>query len=214
MFHLVVTTFDQSESVASDLRSSGYEMIDTIAVQLPEDVIYAYLIRDTTEETIAEEAVLHGCDRLIDIDAGRVGTSKDVPSSPKQVQSSVHTVSMTNNEEGSGFDPNIGRWPNNTVFVHKEGCEIEETKTDDTCCQAECPIQDLNRQSGSCDGAGLYPGKQQENRNSSVYGTGKQQGRLYEDSGGASRFHYQAQSLEEALSYLQGMIHRLEAFLQ
>jgi site-specific DNA-methyltransferase (adenine-specific) len=76
-----------------------------------------------------------------------------------------------------------GRWPANFALSHCDDCT-------DTCVE-DCPVRLLDEQSGERRSAGNYPTTYS---NSSGYsgGIGKVQGPLYSDSGGASRFFYQA----------------------
>jgi site-specific DNA-methyltransferase (adenine-specific) len=76
-----------------------------------------------------------------------------------------------------------GRWPANFALSHCDDCA-------DTCVE-DCPVRLLDEQSGERRSAGNYPTTYS---NSSGYsgGIGKVQGPLYSDSGGASRFFYQA----------------------
>jgi len=83
---------------------------------------------------------------------------------------------------GTQFEPG-GRWPANFALSHCDDCA-------DTCVE-DCPVRLLDEQSGERRSAGNYPTTYS---NSSGYsgGIGKVQGPLYSDSGGASRFFYQA----------------------
>jgi len=69
--------------------------------------------------TVAENVLAHGTG-AINVDGCRIGTTKDVPFSPKKVPASLHTVSMPGNTGTSGWDANIGRWPANLIHDGSE----------------------------------------------------------------------------------------------
>ena len=69
--------------------------------------------------TVAENVLAHGTGGL-NIDGCRVGTSKNVPASPKTAQASAHTVSLPGNQGTSGWDANVGRWPANMIHDGSE----------------------------------------------------------------------------------------------
>jgi site-specific DNA-methyltransferase (adenine-specific) len=69
--------------------------------------------------TVAENVLAHGTGAL-NVDGCRIGTTKDVPFSPKKVPASLHTVSMPGNTGTSGWDANIGRWPANLIHDGSE----------------------------------------------------------------------------------------------
>ena len=72
------------------------------------------LARKPFKGTVAGNMLEHGVGG-INIDGCRIGTSKAVPASAKVVGASLHTVSMPGYEGGTGFDPNVGRWPANVL---------------------------------------------------------------------------------------------------
>lgn len=71
--------------------------------------------RKPLEGTVASNALKWGCGG-INVGASRIGTSLDVPASPKKMVASTHTVSLPGLGGTSGFDPNIGRWPANLIL--------------------------------------------------------------------------------------------------
>lgn len=91
------------------------------------------LARKPLSGTVAANVLRHGTGGL-NIEGCRVGTTKDVPASPKVVGASTHTVSMPGGSmEDSGFDPNVGRWPANVVLSHHPECVelgTKQVKTD------------------------------------------------------------------------------------
>lgn len=72
-----------------------------------------------SEKTVAANVLRWGTG-AINVDGCRVGTTKDVPASPKTVPASTYTVSMPGKDGTSGFNPNIGRWPANVVLSYPE----------------------------------------------------------------------------------------------
>lgn len=65
-----------------------------------------------SESSVAANCLRHGCG-AINVDASRVGTSKDVPASPSQKRAK-NSYGMGSDRDGTdGFNPNIGRWPAN-----------------------------------------------------------------------------------------------------
>lgn len=75
------------------------------------------------EGTYANNALTHGVAGL-NIDAGRIGTSKSVPASPsRNAGSQVFGKYAPKTGEESGYNPNMGRWPANTILTHHPECE-------------------------------------------------------------------------------------------
>ena len=69
----------------------------------------------------------------INVDACRVGTTKDIPASESKTASPVYgNVHFSKGGSAfSGYNPNIGRWPANIVFEHLAGCVRGEPRTDE-----------------------------------------------------------------------------------
>ena len=65
--------------------------------------------------TVARNVAEFGTGAL-NIDGTRIGTTKDVPASPKRADASLHTVSLPGYDGGSGHDANVGRWPANVIL--------------------------------------------------------------------------------------------------
>jgi len=72
------------------------------------------MARKPLDGTVAENAQKWGAG-AINVDACRVGTSKNVPYSPKREAASTHTVSLPGYDGGSGHDHTTGRWPANLI---------------------------------------------------------------------------------------------------
>ena len=123
--------------------------------------------------------------RELRIEENRIGTSKQVPASAPLASNQKYGARPASaaDESTAGYDVNVGRWPANFTLSLCDDCA-------DTCVE-DCPVRLLDEQSGERRSAGNYPTTYS---NSSGYsgGIGKVQGPLYSDSGGASRFFYQA----------------------
>jgi len=121
--------------------------------------------------------------RELRIEENRIGTSKHVPASAPQVANAIYGARPVSalNENTSGYDPNTGRWPANFALSHSDDCT-------DTCAE-DCAVKMLDEQSG------YSVSKQGKPRKSQKPGDGygmTHTGAEYNDSGGASRFFYQA----------------------
>lgn len=143
------------------------------------------MARKPLEGTYAENALTHRTGGL-NIAASRIGDSKNVPHSVSQSGSEyIYGGGLgPDSAAGSGFDPNIGRWPSNVVFSHRKDCGVE--------CVHGCPVRELDRQSGV---AALAPVRGTESSAAVTLGgiTGERArvvGAFHSDEGGASRFFY------------------------
>lgn len=78
----------------------------------------------------------------------------------------------------------LGRWPANLLLQHSPDCNGK--------CASDCAIAALDEQTGNRRSAGLYPTTYIKQDNNNIYqkGVGNTQGKLYEDTGGASRFFF------------------------
>lgn len=125
--------------------------------------------------TFAENALGHGVAGL-NVEAGRIGSSKDVPSSTSGV---IGVFKRGHKElaDRSGMDPRVGRWPANVIL------------------DSESAIA-LDGQSGELT-SGSYSGFRRESKTKSTYGVfnGVAQENPHDGSrGGASRFFYCAKA--------------------
>jgi hypothetical protein len=132
--------------------------------------------------TFAENALRHGVAGL-NIDGCRIGTSKSVPASPSSRCSGDMLTSKGSERDGtSGFDPNVGRWPANLILVHHPECihpedEVHEarlgfeaatrsptisTRRLETGCHPDCPVAELDRQSGNLQSGYMAAGTRRE----------------------------------------------------
>jgi site-specific DNA-methyltransferase (adenine-specific) len=65
-------------------------------------------------KTVAANVLEHGTGAL-NIDASRVGTSKDVPASNSNAENNIYGAASVRDEGRGGMNPNIGRWPANVI---------------------------------------------------------------------------------------------------
>lgn len=82
------------------------------------------LARKPLEGTVAQNVMKHGVGG-INIDGCRVGDSKQVPASASKTENAIYGKGMSSatfGANGSGFDPNIGRFPAN--FIHDGSEEV------------------------------------------------------------------------------------------
>jgi DNA modification methylase len=71
--------------------------------------------RKPIEGTVAENVQRWGTG-AVNVDACRVGTSKEIPASPAKANDSIGTFKTRDRHtNSSGFDANIGRWPANII---------------------------------------------------------------------------------------------------
>lgn len=144
--------------------------------------------------TLVPNVLAHGTGGL-NIDACRVEGIKDVPASPRRAKQGVTFGELGNDPgTGSGWDPNVGRWPTNVVMDED---------------QAET----LDEQTGVLK-SGLMKAGTKEKVGADVYGTYESEGMkqdTYGDSGGASRFFpvfkYQAKAPAKERPKVDGIAH-------
>lgn len=78
------------------------------------------LARKPLEGTVADNAIKYGTGGL-NIDACRVEGTKDVPASPRRAaQGTAYGDLSKDPGTGSGWDPNVGRWPANLIHDGSE----------------------------------------------------------------------------------------------
>jgi site-specific DNA-methyltransferase (adenine-specific) len=123
-----------------------------------------------------ENVLAHGVGGL-NIDATRIGTTKDVPASrSKNKGTRTQGVYGTDPEGSSGFDPNVGRWPAN-VMLDEEAAGMLDAQVG----ERKSGMMKAGQQRKQTKGGGGYHG------NFPDEATAKD---TYGDSGGASRFFY------------------------
>jgi hypothetical protein len=161
------------------------------------------LARKPLAGTVAQTVARYGTG-AINVDACRIGTSKDVPASPRGPQDRIFGKYGSQDGTETGHNPNVGRWPANVVLSHSPECN--------GTCDASCPVRLLDEQSGErkdtphCRGkagAAKFSGKY---NNGELYANAADQFGGYGDTGGASRFYYTAKaSRREREAGLEGM---------
>jgi hypothetical protein len=140
------------------------------------------LARKPLAGTVAATVLEHGTGAL-NIDGCRIGSAdKLVRPAVRRRDNDVYGKGL-----GAGVqDEPVGRWPTNLVFSHSPECVEDEP------CAPDCPVAELDRQSGDRPG-GRFPGRQtvepgsaNGTMNGGWSGTIGPARRL--DGGGASRF--------------------------
>jgi site-specific DNA-methyltransferase (adenine-specific) len=155
------------------------------------------LARKPLVGTAVDTLLAHGVGAL-NIDAARIGTSKDVPASPSQ-HDDVRTHGKYGAEDGTagGFDPALGRWPANVALSHSPGCGIE--------CEPDCAVRLLDEQSGESTSEGGNRGAGGRHGAYHPIGAQPEVSPGFGDTGGASRFFYCAKaSRSEREAFLGG----------
>lgn len=130
--------------------------------------------------TVAENVLEHGTG-AINVDGCRVEGIKDVPASPRRAEQGAAYGDLSKDPgDGSGWDPQTGRWPPNVVLDEQAAAELDEQS-------GERPGFTSQNDYGTARGL-----------SGAIYGDadGKLQGRRegFNDSGGASRFFYCAKT--------------------
>jgi hypothetical protein len=165
------------------------------------------LARKPLAGTVAGNVLAHGTGGL-NIDATRVGTSKDVPASPRRaVQGPAYGDLSKDPGTGSGWDRNVGRWPSNVVLSHAPECGADD---DPQPCPPGCAVAELDAQSEGTRAA-KASGTGSRSR-SEFFGLGVTEvANRFNDSGGASRFfpvfRYQAKAPTRERPKVDGISH-------
>jgi hypothetical protein len=144
------------------------------------------LARKPLTGTVAANVQAHGVGGL-NIDGCRIGTSKDVPASPRGAQDRIYGAYRAQTGAESGHDPNIGRWPANVTLSHTPDCG-------DACAEG-CPVRLLDEQSGHTQSSARprHNTAAAHNRTASMGSSSADWTTAgHADSGGASRFFYVA----------------------
>ena len=130
--------------------------------------------RKPLEGTVAENVQKHGTGAL-NIDGSRIEGVKGVPASSRKVLNG-HTVQMPNDDQDTKrWDANAGRWPANVILDEEAGAMLDE-------------------QSGELKGP--WGKESVGTKDNAIFGNAESSsiGKLYRDSGGASRFFYIAKA--------------------
>jgi site-specific DNA-methyltransferase (adenine-specific) len=163
-----------------------------------------WLVQKPFRGTYADNVLAHGVGGL-NIDGCRIGDSKQVPASASRTGNVVYGAGMGSlaaGTNGSGFDPNIGRWPAHLVLSHSPDCG-------DACVEG-CAVRLLDEQSGfQRDGVAVKRNTTERKKSVTSFamdGTG-QPDVTYGSGGGASRFFYIAKaSTKERSAGLDGVM--------
>jgi site-specific DNA-methyltransferase (adenine-specific) len=135
------------------------------------------LARKPLSGTVAENVLQHGTGAL-NVDGTRIGTTKDVPASPRRAPQGPAYGELGNDPgDGGGFDPDLGRWPANVILDPEAAAMLDE-------------------QSGERGGGFAGPGSNGIGPGP-VYGSTRESRGFtggFNDSGGASRFFYTAKT--------------------
>jgi site-specific DNA-methyltransferase (adenine-specific) len=138
------------------------------------------------EKTVAANVLAHGTGAL-NIDASRVGTTRDVPASLSTRPNDGRTYGKLTGGQLQDLDPNIGRFPPNILLTHSPDCDGE--------CAPGCPVAGLDGQSGTLTSSRRQLHHDIGRTQQATYGkpSGRQytEDNTYGDSGGASRFYPQ-----------------------
>jgi len=112
-----------------------------------------FIVQKPVEGTIARNILKWGVGG-VNIEACRIGTTKQVPSSLGKTPNNVYGEGMgsySQTGEESGHNPNIGRYPANTILVCSPECEGETHSR-------SCPVSILGEQGGERKSGGIKPG--------------------------------------------------------
>lgn len=129
--------------------------------------------------TVAANVLEHGTGG-INVDACRIGTSKNVPASPRGEQDRIFGTYAAQTGAESGHNPNVGRWPAN-VLMDEVAAEILDEQS------GERPVSGAARNG--------RPAQARDNgERVALHGGLHGNGTLHNDTGGASRFFYVAKT--------------------
>lgn len=126
------------------------------------------------------------------IDGGKIGTSKNIPASPRGPQDRIYGAYGAQDGTEIGHDPNTGRWPANFMTEHHPAC--------DGVCHPACPVRHLGEQSGESASKASQRGQVNIGQFGGGSGqAGKSTERGHDDSGTAARYFYQSDWMYERL---------------
>jgi hypothetical protein len=155
------------------------------------------LARKPLAGTVAANVLEHGTGAL-NIDASRVplGGERPPTGSGDRRGSQVYAQdewTRTRMSNGGNVTPAAGRWPTNLVFSHSPECVEDEP------CAPDCPVAELDRQSGVRRTGGDVSGQESSPRFSDTYGeSARAPFAKHGDADGASRyfpvFRYEAKA--------------------
>ena len=182
--------FPKSHDVGKSTGDQKWSGWGTALKPATEPIVMA---RKPLQGTVAGNVQTWGTGAL-NIDATRIGTTKDVPASASAPQAGNHVGigSVSALAERSGMDPNVGRWPANVV--------LDETTAEILDQQSGITSSHVRKDGrvGQGGGAGLYNPNEGKPTRESFAPT---------DSGGASRFFYVAKAPKRERPVVDGIAH-------
>lgn len=174
VMHLFGTGFPKSLDVEKATGDACFKGWGTALKPAAEHWI---LVRKPLDGTVAENVLTHGTGGL-NIDACRIGETKNVPASVSRTPNVVYGDLSRKDEGSDGHNPNIGRWPANVTLDEEAAAALDAqsgtltsgrvTKTYDATMEESVALGKKRR--------ALDPAK------------------VISDSGGASRFFYVAKA--------------------
>lgn len=191
--HLVAPGTHRLACAAEDV---GFEIRDSILYLLGRVWEGVVLARKPLEGTVAANVLAHGTG-AINVDGSRIGTRGGGTNRPWK--SDPEAVATRGERAKTAIDKanDMGRWPANVIL----GCACEGPGHD-----PECAVALLDAQSGElASGGGVRNGAKE----SGVYGAyaGDDPPRGFPaNTGGASRFFYEARSRAALLAYLRKLV--------
>lgn len=113
----------QPDAVSIERRAQTFRGFQTSLKPAYEPIVLA---RKPLDGTVAQTVQRWGTG-AINVDGCRVGTTKDVPASPRGIHKSgsMSGALGTPPEGSSGFDPNVGRWPANLILDEAAGAMLD-----------------------------------------------------------------------------------------
>jgi hypothetical protein len=166
-----------------------------------------WLVRKPFPGTVASNVLAHGVGG-INVDGCRTTalTPDEVARSGKSTNGGIYGEFAPVDWKSDG-KPHPGRWPTNLVMTHSASCDDGGECTDD------CPVGELDRQSGHLSSGGPskrpYPGQRVDTTVFDIHMDRTVTG--YPDSGGASRFYpifrYQAKAPARERPKVDGVTH-------
>jgi hypothetical protein len=154
-------------------------------------------LRKPLEGSVADNALKHGCG-AINIDATRISTTDNLNGGAyANTSQERHDGKKSWRYEVGGagdYEQPSGRWPANFILTHLKGCVRQDGDWD---CVEDCPVRDLDQQSGVSKSTGGRIGNK-GGAYSHLGETGFKDNAVkgdpgFGDEGGASRFFKQFQ---------------------
>lgn len=184
--HLFGSGFPKSHNLGKQKGGEEFDGWGTAAK--PSNEMW-WLIRKPFKGTILNNVKEHGVGAL-HIDACRIGYEAGDKLEGKVIQvrndgkiygGNSFNESATRGAPGGIKSNDKGRWPPNTLFTHSIECGDE--------CAADCPVAELDRQSGISKSSATPKSDERKNKGASIFLDGHRgPSNSHNDQGGASRF--------------------------